>query len=90
MNPQSHLRGLVAADHDKHARLRRAIAPAFSDRALREQEGILQSHSSNLVKHLKNRGKESSIDIVKWLSLATFDIISGLTQRPSNVSKVTY
>ncbi|KAF7195683.1 Cytochrome P450 monooxygenase [Pseudocercospora fuligena] len=75
---QAHLRGIIAAESEKHRRLRRAIAPAFSDRALSEQEAYLQEHSDNLVNHLRKACNEGAVDIVKWLSLATFDIMSDL------------
>lgn len=71
------IKGIVTEDQNRHSRLRRAIAPAFSERALRDQEGYLQSHSTNLVQQLKKRCYEGPQDVVKWFSLTTFDVISG-------------
>ncbi|KAL1392704.1 cytochrome P450 71A23 [Phyllosticta capitalensis] len=72
------IKGIVTEDQNRHSRLRRAIAPAFSERALRDQEGYLQSHSTNLVQQLKKRCYEGPQDVVKWFSLTTFDVISDL------------
>ncbi|KAK7545388.1 cytochrome P450 71A23 [Phyllosticta citricarpa] len=72
------IKGIVTEDQDRHARLRRAIAPAFSERALRDQEGYLQAHTDNLMNQLKKRCYEGPQDVVKWFSLTTFDVISDL------------
>ncbi|KAK7531677.1 cytochrome P450 71A23 [Phyllosticta citribraziliensis] len=72
------IKGIVTEDQDRHARLRRAIAPAFSERALRDQEGYLQAHTKNLMSQLRKRCHEGPLDMVKWYSLTTFDVISDL------------
>jgi cytochrome P450 len=64
-------------NQERHGRLRRAVNPAFSDRALREQEGFLQEHSNNLIAHLKKRCKEGPVDMTLWYNLCAFDIVSG-------------
>lgn len=85
---QAHLRGIIAAEADKHRRLRRAIAPAFSERALSEQEVYLQAHSNNLIHHLRTRCIEGPVDMGKWLNLATFDIISGQCRQMHVLSTI--
>ncbi|WP_254520799.1 hypothetical protein, partial [Salmonella enterica] len=50
---------------------------AFSERALREQEGYFQNHSDNLIKQLKKRCKEGPVDLSNWFNLLAFDIVSG-------------
>ncbi|PPJ49669.1 hypothetical protein CBER1_02189 [Cercospora berteroae] len=74
---QPHLRGIIAAEVDKHRKLRRAIAPAFSERALAQQEGYLQKHSNKLIECLRARCEEGPVDLVKWFSLTAYDIITG-------------
>ena len=76
---QAHLRGIIAADSDKHRRLRRAIAPAFSERALGQQEEFLQKHCRNLMRCLRERCEGGELDIGRWFSLTTYDIITELT-----------
>ncbi|RDW68613.1 cytochrome P450-20 [Coleophoma crateriformis] len=70
------IRGIVTEFQDRHATLRRAILPAFSDRALREQEHFLQTYTAKLVKQLHH--ETGTVDIARWFSLTTFDIISEL------------
>lgn len=75
--------GIVTAPHERHARLRRAILPAFSDRALKEQEGFLQLYTDKLVAQLRRacRAGESQAaeeDMSRWYALMAFDVISDL------------
>lgn len=74
--------GIVTAPHERHARLRRAILPAFSDRALKEQEGFLQLYTDKLVAQLqracRSARKEGREDMSRWYALMAFDIISDL------------
>ncbi|OAL23183.1 hypothetical protein AYO20_11051 [Fonsecaea nubica] len=64
---------IVNAPHDHHLRLRRAIAPAFSEKALREQESMLQTYVDLLVSRLKETCKRGPQDLVSWYNFATFD-----------------
>lgn len=68
---------ITAPQHD-HARIRKAIAPAFSDRALRAQESYLQSYISQMVNGISARCAEGPQDIVAWLNWTTFDITGDL------------
>ncbi|KAK8051556.1 Cytochrome P450 monooxygenase alt3 [Apiospora rasikravindrae] len=73
--------GIISAPHEKHARLRRAVAPAFSERALREQEGFLQLYTGKLVKQLGRccrDGTSGPQDMQRWYSLFAFDVMSDL------------
>jgi cytochrome P450 len=71
-------RALMTETTAGHERLRRAINPAFSERAVREQEGYLQGHSDTLMDQLMKKSKEGvAADITRWLSLVTFDILNG-------------
>ncbi|KAL9013189.1 MAG: hypothetical protein Q9173_002099 [Seirophora scorigena] len=68
---------------EKHARQRRAVAPAFSERAVREQESILKKYTDLLVKKLNDQivsTEKSSItlDIRPWYNFTTFDTIGDL------------
>lgn len=75
--------GIVTAPHERHTRLRRAILPAFSDRALKEQEGFLTLYTDKLIAQLKRAcsaggGEAKAEDIQRWYSLMAFDVISDL------------
>ncbi|KAH7055986.1 cytochrome P450 [Macrophomina phaseolina] len=75
--------GIVTAPHARHARLRRAILPAFSERALREQEHYLQLYTGKLVAQLRRRcraggGAAAPQDMQRWYGLLAFDVVSDL------------
>ena len=73
-------RPIVTIVHNPdHTRQRRILSHAFSDRALKEQEYILQNYSNLLVGRLREvttNGHE--VDICKWYDFVTFDIIGDL------------
>ncbi|KAK1974950.1 cytochrome P450 [Colletotrichum cereale] len=72
---------IVAAPRDEHRRLRRQLNHAFSDAALKEQEGIIGLYVGKLVDHLERAA--GAVDIATWLNYATFDIIGDLTVAES-------
>jgi cytochrome P450 len=51
--PPNGQHGILTADRENHARMRRLISHAFSEKALREQEGFLQQYVDLLIKGLK-------------------------------------
>lgn len=91
--PDPNVSGIVTAPHERHARLRRAILPAFSDRALKEQEGFLQLYTDKLVAQLRRACRAGSggggggtgatqqqavENMSRWYALLAFDVISDL------------
>jgi hypothetical protein len=81
--PQS----ILSADYDYHAQLRRGIAPGFSEKAMREQEGLIGRYVDKLVDGLrKGRGAEGEQGLQNmrdWYNWTTFDIIGDLTYGES-------
>lgn len=84
---------------ERHGRLRRAVNPAFSERALREQEDYLIKHTDNLMSKLRSMCKDGPIDVTWWFNLCAFDIVSGsskvfflctppLSVIPTDISRV--
>jgi cytochrome P450 len=66
-----------------HTRFRKAIAPAFSEKAVKLQEPIIIQYIDLLIQNLRTKVEESKtksevIDVVRWINFATFDIISDL------------
>ena len=60
--------------------MRRSLAPAFSDKALREQESLIQSYDDLLIHCLGEQielGKPV-VDMTRWYNYTTFDIITDL------------
>lgn len=79
------------ADNEVHARHRKLLAPAFSERSLKDQEGIVRGYVDALITKLRAQisetaitGAEShslwsgAIDIKSWLNFTTFDITGDL------------
>jgi cytochrome P450 len=70
---------LTMADDDNHARQRRALAYAFSQKALLEQEHIVQGFVDILIQKLNRKvSNGESINLVDYLNYTTFDIIGDL------------
>ncbi len=69
---------LQSNDFD-HARYRKALSPAFSEKALRDQEPLMKVHIDLLIEKLKDvAASESRADMVQWYNLTTFDLIGDL------------
>ncbi|KAL8932704.1 MAG: hypothetical protein Q9216_006719 [Gyalolechia sp. 2 TL-2023] len=68
---------------EEHTRQRRILANAFSERALREQEGILQRYTDLLITKLHEQTSQAekdsvTLDICRWYNYTTFDTIGDL------------
>ena len=72
---------LLSADDATHSRQRKLLAHAFSDKALREQEQLLQSYINLLISKLREESDAGNdiVDVVKWYNYTTFDIIADLS-----------
>jgi cytochrome P450 len=72
-------RSIVTETPERHAQLRRALQPAFSERALREQEYFFRDHTDRFVEQLR-KPQYSVVEqnILRWFSLLSFDIMSDL------------
>lgn len=55
-------RALMTETSEGHARLRKAINPAFSERAVRDQEKYLQAHSDTLLSQLLKSCFQGPVD----------------------------
>lgn len=75
---------LIACTEEEHARFRRVLAPAFSERYTAAQEPCVRSYVDKLIAKLHQRMDESSgrdaidIDAVEWINYVAFDIIGDL------------
>jgi Cytochrome P450 len=63
---------------EAHLELRQTLSPAFSERALREQEGYLQLYSEKLISQLRKYSQKGPQDMAHWFALTAFDIIEDL------------
>jgi cytochrome P450 len=84
---------LTMADDHNHARLRRAMNPAFAPRALATQEPILQKNADLFLKKLELLSSDSPpIDLRHWFNYITFDMLGDLAFGESFgcLEKATY
>jgi len=71
---------LTMADEANHPRQRRALAHAFSKRALYEQEPILLGYVEKFISNMKRFAEEGKpVNLVSWFCYTTFDIIGDLS-----------
>lgn len=71
-----------SANGEKHSRLRKTFINAFSDKAVRDQSPIIESYAKSLLLRLRReigRTPEGKVDIAKFYSYATLDIVADLT-----------
>lgn len=75
---------LIACTEEEHARFRRILAPAFSERYTAAQEPSVLSYVDKLVSRLSERIENPSgrgfadVDAVEWINYVAFDIIGDL------------
>ncbi|KAI0146265.1 cytochrome P450 [Xylariaceae sp. FL1272] len=81
VTPANGIYGINSAPaHKDHRRFRKVFAPAFSDRALKQQEPIFRKYVDILMSKLSATATQSrAIDIVKMFQFTTFDIMGELT-----------
>ena len=73
---------IVTANDADHSRLRRILAHAFSDKALREQEPLLQTHVDDFLAGMREQiagPAGGTVDLTPWFSWYTFDVIGDLS-----------
>lgn len=72
---------ITERDPSVHAKLRKTLLTAFSDRSLKEQEYLIEEGVNEFISELGAHAAAEQgccSDIAFWFSLATFDIIGSL------------
>jgi len=75
---------MISCDAANHARQRRAVGPAFSDRSLRTYEPLLVRYTDLFLDRLQRQFSQSQdgnikgVNIVDWFHFLMFDITSAL------------
>lgn len=69
------LPSMLVAGTAEHARVRRLFSPAFSDRALKQQQSLFSRYADLLSTNLLVAGGQP-VDMTKMFNLATFDIMA--------------
>ena len=82
------IHSILSANDADHARYRRLLSHAFSERALRQQEyllrqyiDLLRQYIDLLISRLTEKAKSTDpvVDMVQWLNFTTFDIVGDLS-----------
>ncbi|TLS22254.1 uncharacterized protein PpBr36_10073 [Pyricularia pennisetigena] len=70
-----------ATTREDHRRQRRALAHAFSEAAMAEQEGLIMHYVDLFICRLSeaSQGGSRPVDMMSWLNFLTFDIIGDLS-----------
>jgi len=70
---------IINAPDDIHARQRKMLSHAFSERALRDQEPLMKTYVDLLVSIMReDAAAHRSVDIVRYFNFLTFDLIGDL------------
>ncbi|OTA84957.1 hypothetical protein M434DRAFT_16235 [Hypoxylon sp. CO27-5] len=72
---------ILNADRHYHGYIRKLLAHGFSEKALREQESVLQEYVCMLFQRLQDVSRDgtATVDITLWYNFMTFDFIGFLT-----------
>lgn len=70
---------VTTIDISRHAASRRLLSHAFSDRALSEQEELIQKYATKLIDQLKGHADRGPVNILHWFNFFTFDVIGELS-----------
>ncbi|KAK1985953.1 cytochrome P450 [Colletotrichum cereale] len=73
---------MISADKPTHRALRHQVAPAFSEKALKSQEAIIQRYADMFISELLSRQHED-VDMVDWVTFATADVMADLSTGES-------
>ncbi|KAJ6779839.1 hypothetical protein PWT90_10155 [Aphanocladium album] len=74
---------IMSSEREGHDAIRKLLAPGFSDRSLRAQEGTIRCHIDRLVDGLQNActagdGSARVVNMRDWIAFCTFDLIGDL------------
>ena len=70
---------IFSADAKSHPRVRKSLAYAFSEKALRDQEPSIAGYIDLLIQRLRDIATTGMpIDMVEWYNFTTFDLIGDL------------
>lgn len=80
--PRNGVHSMITADIVDHAKVRRILSAAFSERALKLQEPLFHKYANLMVTKIRqalDKDVNVSLDMVKMFNFTTFDIMGDLT-----------
>ena len=66
------MHGILSADRVNHTRLRRILAPAFSEKAVKEQDSCVMKYVNLLIQKLATRSAEGPVDMNRYFTWVGF------------------
>lgn len=73
--PPGAIPNIIFSENADHARFRRALGHAFSEKAMAQQETLIRGYVNQLVEGLQDEAKQGrTVDMMMWYNLTTFDI----------------
>ena len=69
---------IVGPNEEAHARYRKTLVHAFSDKSLKEQAPMIEGYVDQLIRKLREIKHDTTIDLVEWLNFTTFDVAGDL------------
>jgi hypothetical protein len=70
---------IITAPFDVHYRFRRLLQVPLSDRALAQQEHIIQGYVDMMMQHVReNASKDKPVNMVQWIVYTCFDVLGDL------------
>ncbi|KAK8137103.1 hypothetical protein PG984_005043 [Apiospora sp. TS-2023a] len=79
VNPLNGSVGISLAPNEIHTRQRKALAAPFTNKALLQQESILQVHVDKFVAAMKKMAREGqAVNLANWYTFVTFDMIGDI------------
>ena len=76
------IKNIVTANDADHARIRRLLSHGFSEKALREQEPLIESYVDTLFSQIRTRIQDKghrTANLTDWFNWFTMDVISDLS-----------
>jgi cytochrome P450 len=80
---------VISANAADHARFRKALAPAYSEKSVHQYEPVVRFYFDKLMSKLDelirngNDGNSTVVDLVEWTNYTTFDVIGELSWSKS-------
>lgn len=71
---------MLTTDSENHIRVRRLFSPAFSERALKQQEPLFKKYADLLMYKISEVGNEGAkpVEMTQLLNFTTFDVMAEL------------
>lgn len=70
---------IANSDRQKHAKIRRALAHSFSEKALREHQEVIIPYYQKFIAALHKQSPKGPLDIESWINYCSFDMVGDIS-----------